>query len=614
MASSKGRPSGQRPNQTILGRTLVLAFVCGIVEFSVLAVQLYNLMIRDHAFYEEKAVRQQTRSTAVSASRGTIYDANGNIMAMSATAYTVFISPYEIKYYHEKEYKDNEIHYGDEPTLIARGLSEILDVDYDRIMTQMQDTKSWYKTVAVKIEADLADKVREFKAQHNIVGVHIEEDTKRYYPNGSLACHVIGFVGTENYGLEGIEALYDEKLEGTNGSVVRLVTNTGTEMLFENYQNYNDAVDGHDITLTLDSSIQGIAEKYLQQAMSANHIQNGGCVIVMNVKTGEILGLANANGYDLNDPWGLPEDVLEEIALLPEEERSKAVRDAQTAQWRNMALSDTYEPGSVFKIITMAIGLEEGLISENSTFFCGGKIAASQIPGRTLDLNCWKHAGHGSQNLRESAMHSCNVAFVNIGMSIGAETYYNYVDAFGLRSKTGIDLSGESGSIWWPDKDFKNPQDKSSLAAASFGQTFNVTPIQMITAVSAAVNGGYLMEPYIVSEIRNEDGEVIYSREPTVIRQVISEETSALVADILGSVVNDEGGTGSNARVPGYSIGGKTGTTTKTVQGVQEITEHMVSFCGIAPTDDPEIAVLLVLDNPDENSGIYVGGGQMAAP
>ncbi len=615
MAKFKGA-SGQRTNKTILGRTLVLALVCGIVAFSVLAAQLYNLMIRDHDFYEEHAVSQQTRTVSVSASRGTIFDTNGSVLAKSATAYTVFISPYEIKYYHEKEYKENEIHYNDEPTLIARELSRILGVDYDWVLKLTEHTNSWYEKVAVKIDADLAQQVRKFKSENNIVGVYVEEDSKRYYPNGSLACHVIGFVGTDNYGLEGIEALYDSKLEGTNGSVVRLVASNGTEMLFENYQNYNDAIDGNDMTLTLDVNIQSIIERYLQQAMEANYILNGGCVIVMNVKTGEILGLADANTYDLNSPWGLAQKVQEQIAQIEdEEERSNAQTAALLAQWRNMAISDTYEPGSVFKIITMAIGLEEGVIHENDNFYCGGSIPGGTIAGRPTDLDCWYHAGHGDQNLREAAMHSCNVAFANIGLKIGAKTYYDYVKSFGILDSTGIDLTGEAAGQWWPEDEFEGPYGPASLAAASFGQTFNVTPIQMITAVSAAVNGGYLMQPYIVREIRNEDGEVVYSKEPTVVRQVVSEETSALVASILESVVGDEGGTGSNAYVPGYRVGGKTGTTTKTsIEVGENRKEYMVSFCGVAPCDDPEIAVLMVLDNPDQESGIYVSGGGMVAP
>jgi stage V sporulation protein D (sporulation-specific penicillin-binding protein) len=372
-------------------------------------------------------------------------------------------------------------------------------------------------------------------------------------------------------------------------------------------------VDGNDLTLTLDINIQSVAEKYLAEAVEENSIQDGGCVIVMSVKTGEILALANANDYDLNEPWTLSDETQEELDQIEDEsERSSARSTALLNQWRNKALSDTYEPGSVFKILTMAIGLNEGVISEDSTFCCGGSM---EVLGRTVLLHCWKTAGHGLQTLREAAMHSCNVAFVKIGLSTGAETYYDYMDAFGLFNKTNIDLQGESGSQWWSSDVFEDPTNLSQLASASFGQTFNVTPIQMITAVSAAVNGGYLMEPYIVSQITNSDGEIVYSKEPTVVRQVISEEASKTVCSILESVVGAEGGTGKNAYVPGYRVGGKTGTTTKTAYEEKTgIREYMVSFCGIAPADDPEVAVLLVLDNPAKGTGTYISGGAMAAP
>lgn len=600
-----------------MGRTLILMLVCGIVSFCVLAVRLYQVMIRDHGYYEELAIEQQTRETRVTASRGTIYDTNGNVLAKSATAYNVFISPYEMQ------------KYGESPEYIAQGLTEILGVDYDSVIEKSKDTKSWYKTVATKIEPELADKVREFKANYvtydsdgkkveGLKGVHIELDSKRYYPYGSLACHVIGFVGSDNYGLEGIEMLYNSYLEGTDGSVVRLTASNGIDLLYENYENYNDAIDGGDISLTLDVTVQGIAEKYLAQAIEENYIQNGGCVIVEECKTGKILALACANDYDLNAPWSLGEDTEEFLSLIEDDtERSAQRREMQLAQWRNMAISDTYEPGSVFKIITMAMALEEGVVSESSTFYCGGYIDANRITGRTDDLYCWKRAGHGMQTLKEAAQHSCNVAFVNIGFAVGASRFYDYVEAFGLWDKTGIDLSGEASSraLWWSRDYFTGPYGQASLAAASFGQTANVTPIQMITAVSAAVNGGYLMEPYIVSSITDDGGNMIYSKEPTVVRQVISETTSKTVRGILEAVVGEEGGTGKNAYVAGYHVGGKTGTTTKTAKEAQTgLREYMVSFCGIAPAYDPEIAVLVVLDNPKQGTGIYVSGGVMAAP
>lgn len=618
MANSK-KSKGQRPDKTILVRTLLLMLLCGVVVFAALGVRLYKLMIVDHDYYEGLAIEQQTRETTVAASRGTIYDTNGNALAVSATAYNVFISPAEMQMYNES------------PDYVARGLSEILGVDYDSIIEKSKDTRSWYKTIATKIEPDLHDEVLEFinsytsvdedgKTTTGLKSVHLEVTSKRYYPYSSLACHVVGFVGTDNYGLEGIELLYNDYLEGTDGSVVRLSASNGIELLFESYENYNDAIDGCDLTLTLDITIQNIAEKYLEQAMEDNMIRNGGCVIVMNVNTGEILALANANGYDLNSPLTLSDEVYEELELVKEEDEDEYLTQLQAEQlkqWRNMAISDTYEPGSVFKIITMSMALEEGVVTENSTFYCGGSLTG--IPGRVIPLNCWKTAGHGSQTLKEAAQHSCNVAFVNIGLAVGADTFYDYVEAFGLWDKTGIDLSGESSTrgLWWTDDVFKDPTNKSQLAAASFGQTANVTPIQMITAVAATVNGGYLMEPYIVSEVTDADGNIVYSKEPTVVRQVISEETSKIVSSILEAVVGEPEGTGKNAYVAGYRVGGKTGTTTKTsLQASTGVKEYMVSFCGIAPADDPEIAVLVVLDNPapSSESGVYISGGAMAAP
>jgi len=602
MAGSRKSASGQRPNKTILSRTLILMLVCGVAAFSVLVVRLYQVMIRDHDYYQGLAVEQQTRETKISASRGTIYDANGNVLAMSATAYNIFVSPYELS------------HNNEDAETVAKGLSEILGVDEAKILDKFKNSSSWYETVATKVEADVADKVRKFKTDGKYTSVHIENDSKRYYPYSTLASNVIGFVGTDNSGLEGLEAYYNSYLKGTDGSVVRLTTANGTDLLYDNYQSYNDAVNGDDLKSTIDVTVENIAEKYLDQAVKDNMIRSGGCCIVMNVKTGAILAMANANGCDLNSPWTVSDDVQAELSKITDATAyNKALGEAQQKQWRNVALADTYEPGSVFKIITMSMGLNEGIVNENSSFYCGG--TTSDIPGRDVPLHCWKDAGHGSQTLRQAAENSCNIAFAHIGMQIGGARFYDYVDSFGLFDKTGIDLGGEGGSIWWDRSVFVDPQNQSQLASASFGQTFNVTPIQMISAVSAAVNGGKLMEPYVVSEITDPSGNVVYSKEPTVVRQVVSEETSKTVCSILESVVSE--GTGKNAKVAGYRIGGKTGTTTKTSKEAETgQKEYMVSFCGIAPMDDPEVAVLLVLDNPapSSESGIYISGGVMAAP
>ena len=604
----------ERPDPRMLSRTLIVAALLGVVAFAVLIFQLYNIMIKNHSRYEEMAIAQQTKETRVAANRGTIYDANGNALAISATAYNVFISPYELSFY------------GEDPEFVAKGLEEILGVDAQSVLEKFKDTKSWYKTIVTRIEPDLADRVRQFKADYKgrdkdgkeykgLRSVHLEMDSKRYYPYGSLCCHVLGFVGTDNYGLDGIEMVYNKYLQGTDGSVIRLTANNGVELLYENYENYNAAVDGCDVHTTLDVNIQGILEKNLDLAMEANQIEGNGCVIAMDPNTGAILGLANAFRYDNNNPWALSEKVQAELDLIADETEYRARRaEEQRKQWRNMAVSDTYEPGSVFKTITLSMALEEGIFNESDHFYCSGSLAPELIPGRTTPLNCWKRSGHGDQTLRETLMHSCNVAFANMAMTIGADIFYDYVEAYGFWSKTGIDLPGETSTrgLWWSDKVFKDPKNKSQLAAASFGQTANVTPIQMITAVCAAVNGGHLMEPYVVSEIVAPDGTVKYAKEPTEKRQVISEETSKLVASMLESVVGDEGGTGKSSYVAGYHVGGKTGTTTDTAyEAATGIREYMVSFCGVAPASDPQIAIIMVLNRPNKDSGIYIGGGVM---
>ncbi len=594
--------SSQRPNKTILRRTLVLMGFCGIVAFIVLAVKLYQIQILQHEHYEELAVEQQTRQSVVKAARGTIYDTNGKVLAMSASVETVFISPYEMNLY------------GEDKELIADNLSAILGVEKESILKKMEDTKSWYKTVKAKIESDLSEQVRQFIKEHHIKSVHLETDTKRYYPYSSLASHVIGFVGADNYGLEGLEARYNSYLEGVDGRIVRLKNAKGTDMLFTDYEDYYDAKNGSDLTLTIDSTIQFYVEKYLAQAIKDYDVQDGGACIVMRPGTGEILALASMGDYDLNNYMTLSPEVQEELDKItdPDEYKQKQ-KEELLRQWRNKALSDTYEPGSVFKIITCAMALDENVVSLNDSFYCGGQM---DVLGRTTPLKCWKTAGHGSQSLKEAMQHSCNVALVNIGLRVGADTFYKYIDAFGFFDKTDIDLPGESGSIWWDPAIFKNSKNLSSLAAASFGQTFKITPLQMVTAVSAVVNGGYLMQPYVVKQITNADGTVAVANEPTVVRQVISEQTSETMREILEAIVCEKGGTGKNAYVPGYKIGGKTGTSEKVAEDAASDgpKEYIVSFCGVAPTDDPQVVILLLLDNPSHSSGIYISGGNMAAP
>ena len=607
----KGRGGG--PNRQMLRRTLALMALCGIAAFLALLIRLYKLQIIDHEYYEELAISQQLREAATSPARGTIFDTNMNPLAVSASVDNIYLSPAEIEMY------------GEDRELIARGLSEILGLDYDDILEKTGRTGSWYVTVERKVEAEQADEVRRFKTENGLKGVRLETDTKRYYPNSSLACHLIGFVGTDNTGLEGIEAKYDSALSGSAGRTLRATNAYGTELLFGSFEEYSPGEDGYDLVLTVDSTIQYYVEKHLKQAVEDYDIQNGAGAIAMDVNTGGILAMASIDGYDLNHFLSVSDEAQALIdQAATEEEAAELLSQAQARQWRNKALSDTYEPGSTFKIITLSMALEEGAVDLSDSFYCGGNVS---VLGRTSPIRCWKDGGHGSQTLTQAVQHSCNVAFVNIGLRVGAETFYKYCEAFGflnitgdpdenLTATTGIDLAGESGSIWWSQNTFCSEKNLSQLAAASFGQTFTITPLQLITAVSACVNGGKLMQPFVVRQMLNPDGTVAYEREPTLVRQVISEETSAKVRSILEQVVGDPNdGTGRNAAVAGYRIGGKTGTSEKvSLEAQTGEKEYIVSFIGFAPADDPQIALLVFLDTPSNKSGIYVSGGQMAAP
>ena len=608
------RASTKTPNIMMLRRTRFLLIVCGILAFAVLGIKLFNVMIVHHDEYEKMAIDQQVRTTEITASRGAIYDTNGKILAMNASVDTIFISPAEIV-------KNKE-----DPQLIARELSEILDVDYDKILAMTKNTDRWYEVVKRKVEPEVSEKVRAFKKENNLTGVKIEPDTKRYYPYGNLAAHVIGFVGQDNNGLYGLEQRYDSYLTGSAGRIIRATDNRGTDMLFVNYEDYYDETKGDDMNLTIDATIQYYLEKHLQQAVEDYDVQNGAAAIAMDPNSGAILGMVSLGNFDLNDYQKVSDKDQEAIdAETDPDKKAEMLSAAQTKQWRNKALSDTYEPGSTFKIITLAMALEEGVVNENSSFYCGG---STNVLGRTDPLKCWKTTGHGSQNLTQAIQHSCNVALVQIGQLIGARTFYKYAEAFGflnltsnvdsnLTAKTGIDMSGESGSIWWSQNTFYDPENLSQLAAASFGQTFTITPLQLITAVSACVNGGYLMKPYVVKSIVNSDGEAVVSNSPTVVRQVVSEQTSATVRQILEQVVGDPvDGTGKNAYVAGYRIGGKTGTADKTGTKTNDNPKGdvVVSFMCFAPADDPKYIMLLTMDTPRRDTGTAVYGGTMVAP
>ena len=626
------REQNQRANRTILRRTLVLMVLCGIVAFVPLIGTLYHLMITEHDYYNEKAIKNQTRSTNLTATRGVIYDANMNVLASSSTVETVFIDPNEIAEQMKQPENSNLL------DQIARGLGEILDVEPSFVYEQAADKQYRYKVIKRKISEELADEVRAFISENSITGVYLETDLKRYYPNSSLAAQALGFVSSDNNGSEGLEAYYNEELSGTAGKVVTSKGNYGSEMLYT-YEKYYDASDGSSLITTIDSTVQAYVEKNLQNAIDKYDIKNGAFCIVMDVNTGEIKAMATLGSYDPNNYLEIYDDTT---ALLLENERAAAlalpeasaayeaaietykqdVAAARMAQWRNRCVSDGYEPGSTFKLITLASALDSGAVTLNDSFYCGGQ---EKFTGREQILNCWKSAGHGAQTTAQALGNSCNIAFGHIGLRMGGDTFYDYLKAFGIMEKTGVDLPGEASGLFYERKYLNNPAQygTSYLITSSFGQSFRITPMQLVRAVSAIVNGGYVLEPYIVSEVVDADGNTVEKNEKTVLRQVISQQTSETMRTLMEQVVTE--GTASAAQTPGYRVGGKTGTSEKLDEydeNGQQVKDKIVSFVGVAPIDDPKYVVLVALDTPaySENSekytvhGMYISGGLMAAP
>ena len=615
----------QRANRTILRRTLVLMVLFGVVVFIPLIVTLYNLMIRDHDYYEAQAIDNQTRYTSLSASRGQIFDRNMNVLASSKTVETVFIDPNEIAQEMTKPENSNLLDH------IARGLSEILDVSTDFVYKQAEDKAFRYKVIRRKIPEELADEVRSFVSENEIKGVYLETDAQRYYPYSSLAAQVMGFVSPDNVGSEGLEAYYDSYLQGTAGKVVTTKGNYGSEMLYT-YEKYYDASDGDSLVTTIDQTVQHYLEKNLETAIEKYDIINGAFGIVMDVNSGQILAMANLGSYDPNNYQEIYDQALAgqleaqyQDALLLDKD-SDAYQEAMSAynqavaaerlrQWRNRCVSDGYEPGSTFKLVTLAAALDCGAVTENSTFYCGGH---ETFNDREQEVSCWKAAGHGMQTTMEALGHSCNIAFGHIGVNMTRKTFVEYFKAFGFLEKTGVDLPGEASGLFWAEDKFS----VANLISASFGQTFRVTPMEQVRAVAAIVNGGYLLKPYVVSQVLDSDGNVVKSNERTVLRQVISEETSATMCKMMEYVVTD--GTAGSAKTPGYRVGGKTGTSEKIDtydENGKPVEDKIVSFIGVAPIDDPKYVVLVALDTPNYVAGTsytphnqYISGGLMAAP
>ena len=648
MAKTSPRKSeaARRANQVIRSRTLLMMVLLGIVTFLLLFWKLYDLQINQHDELQEKAVAQQTRSTVVTASRGTIYDRNGLPLAISATAETVCVSPKDIVEYVEEQREKQEAaaakakEKGEayipgqvrDETYIARGLERLLGVDQETILKKMERTFSQYEMVKKKVDQEIANDVRRFingeiddegnevpEGQRvKLRGVWMQPDAKRYYPYGSLAANVIGFVDGDNQGGVGLEAKYNSVLSVTAGLTVTAKNAAGSALLYQ-YEQYYDAENGKNLVLTLDSNIQYYLEKGIESMADKFDAANGATGIVMDVNTGAILAMASYPNYDLNDYGTVYDEKLQAkldstLAALEQNKGSytteedyqaavsKAASNILNTQWRNKCIDSTYEPGSTFKPLTLAAALEEGVVNMNTTFTCTGSI---KVQGWSKPIGCSRRSGHGTQTLEVATGNSCNPAFITMGLKIGTDRYYDYLESFGLMEPTGVDMIGEVSGIFSSRAQFNT--NVVSLASYAFGQTFNVTPLALIRAQAACINGGYLYTPYVVDQILDDDGNIVSQHDSTPVRQVISEETSAKVRQCLEYVVAQ--GTGKNGQVAGYRIGGKTGTADKTGTG-----DVVVSFMCFAPADDPQVIMLITMDTPSRTTGTYVSGGNMVAP
>ena len=584
---------------------LVMA-VLGILAFLPIAGQLYKLMVAEYDYYAAKALRNQTRTTTVTAERGNIYDRNMNVLATSVSVENVYLDPHELK------------QAGEDLEAIATVLGDILGKEPEWIARQAKDLKQRYKQIGSRIDEQCAAKIRSYINENDIKGIHLEPSAVRTYPYGTLASQVIGFTNASNQGSEGIEASYNSFLEGSAGKVITSKGNNEMDMPFS-YEKYVASSQGNSLILTLDATVQACLEKQMEAAIARYDVQNGAFGIVMHAKTGEILAMATLGGYDPNNYLEIAdEETAAALEMLKQAGNTKAYQEAlhaaQLKQWRNRCVSDGYEPGSTFKVLTMAAALDCGAIDLETNYYCRG---AEQIPGRSQLLHCWRSQGHGAEKTPQALQNSCNIAFAHIALKLGGEKFYEYIEKFGILEKTGIDLAGESKGVFF-DKSLIVNTDKwgtASLTSGSFGQTFKITPLQLVRAIASVVNGGNLMEPYLVSEVIDADGKTVLKQEPTVVRQTIRKETSDIMRTLIQSVVEE--GTAKNAQVAGFSIGGKTGTSEKIDvfdENGQRVLDKIVSFVGIAPMENPEYIVLVALDTPSRATGIYISGGVMAAP
>lgn len=581
------------PAQRLRQRTAILILLILVLGFGAAVLRLTYLTTVQSSELQESAVDLQLADTTVSAKRGTIYDANGNVLAESASVWQVVMSPVNFKNDKQRQ-------------AAAKGLSEIFDLEYNDVL---DDTKqqSHYVVVKRRIESDEREKVLELidtlKKDYSCSGViQLLDDYKRYYPKNSLASSVIGFTGSDDQGLEGIEYEYDSYLSGTPGRIITAQNARGTDMPFRYEQNV-ESEDGNNVYLTIDETIQSICEKYMQKGVEDNNVLNKGVCIAMDVNTGAILAMVTTDGYDLNNPYELSAKDKKKIKSTPKKKQAEAESAALSNMWRNKAVADTYMPGSVFKMCVASAALEENLVNEKTSFTCTGSIL---VEGETI--HCSNIAGHGTQSFVEAISNSCNPAFVQIGQMLGASKFRQYYQGFGFSDKTGIDLPGEAEDSFWKE----GKMGGVDLAVASFGQNFSITPIQMITACAAVSNGGYVVQPHVVSKITDSKGNVIKTVDKKVKRQVISDDTSKKMNEYLEYNTERQGAVAGY--ISGYKVAGKTGTSEK--KGVTKVEssfseDYISSFCGYAPADDPQIAMLVFFDTPD---GDAYYGSQVSSP
>lgn len=554
-----------------------------IVGYTTIIIRLFYLQILNNDEYQKLAIEQQLRDTTITAQRGTIYDANMKVLAKSATIWTVHLAPKEIK----KEQIE----------VLAENLSKILDVDKNSIIEKSKK-HNFYQVVKRKVEKDKIDQIREFITKNDISGIHITEDSKRYYPYGDFAASILGFTGVDGQGLAGIEAYYDKYLKGVDGRIVTATNAIGTEMPFE-YEKLYEPQQGNDVVLTIDETIQHYLEKYLSYAVKEHSVTNKGAGIVMNVNTGEILAMATKPDFDPNNPFEIYDPIKKaEVDALPDDKKKEARAKEQQQQWRNKVVSDLYEPGSVFKVVTAAAGLEENVITLQTPFNCVGSLKVAGIV-----IRCNKTEGHGHETFSDGFRNSCNPVFMEVAAGLGSDKFFQYLQSFGLTEKTEIDLPGEEQSVFYtPDK--TGPVE---LASQSFGQSNKFTPIQISTAVATAINGGNLIQPHVVKKVIDRAGNVIFNNTPSEKRQVISKETSNQIIEVMERVVKESPGS-KNAKVLGYRVIGKSGTSQK-LDGDEN--DRIASFVAAAPAENPQILCLIILDEPHSYSQY---GSVLSAP